>query len=88
MKVTFGQLYADLIELEKGYRNLERDVQNASCDYATKCIMEDELFRLGHKIDALMNLDLDFEEFDFMGVLTSIQECIACVELGLEENTK
>lgn len=85
MTISFRELYNDIVALERGVEQLELDLENASCDYATKCILEDELFRLQHKVASLYNLDLDFANLDFVSIMSKVGECLPCVDIGVTE---
>lgn len=85
MELTFGELYEGLMQLEQGLVQLENDYLNASCDYATKCILEEELFRIRVKVESLYDTDIDFTSLNFERLIDQINDCMGCIELIIKE---
>lgn len=86
MAITFGQLYEGVLSLEKGLIQLETDIENASCSYATKCIMQDELSRLRGQVDSLLDMDMDFQRIEFADLVDSINDCLNCIEIEVTQS--
>lgn len=83
MSVTFGQLYEGVIALERGINQMEIDIANMHCDYATKCLMEDELANIRGQYDALLDMDIDFQSIDFNTLIYKISYCMQCIEIAV-----
>ena len=84
MAISFGQLYEGVLSLEKGLIQLERDIENATCSYAVKCLMEEELINLRGQVDSLLDMEMDFQRIDFKELSFKIYQCLSCLNLELD----
>lgn len=81
MEMRFGQLYEGLMSIEKGLIRMQVDIANANCDYATKCWMEDEYFRIKGKYDSLLEMQMDFRQIELDLLVDKINDCLSCIDL-------
>lgn len=80
MGIRFGDLYDEMITLEKAIARMEIDIENASCDYATKCILWTEYEKLLTQYADLSETDFDFSKLNFVTIVESIERCLHCIE--------
>lgn len=80
MPILFGDLYEEMITLEKAITRMRTDIANAECDSDTKCILIAELEMLEQKAYNLGMTEFEFEKLNFATVIESIERCMNCIE--------
>jgi hypothetical protein len=82
MAIRFGDLYEEMITLEEAIERMKIDIENADCDSATKCILENELEMLEQKYYNISRTDFDFEKLNFVTIVESIERCLHCIDFA------
>lgn len=82
MAIRFGDLYEEMLTLEEAIERMKIDIENTDCDYATKCILENELEMLEQKYYEMAHTEFDFEKLNFVTVAESIERCIHCIDFA------
>lgn len=82
MAIRFGDLYEEILTLEEAIERMKVDIENADCNYTTKCILENELETLEQKYYEITHTEFDFEKLNFVTVVESIERCIHCIDFA------
>lgn len=80
--VTLGDLYEEVLRAEEAINRMALDIENAECDSATKCILENELGRILEMYEDLLNSNFEFSKLNFASIVHAVNECLECIEIG------
>lgn len=80
MTVLFGDLYEEMLNLEKAINQMSLEIDNADCDSITKCRLLMELEYIQKQYDDLGNTTFDFEKLNFASIAEAIERCFYCIE--------
>jgi hypothetical protein len=78
MAIKFRDLYNTMVGTETAFARMGVDIDNARCGMP-KCVMTNAQEDLLESYMDMANIDLDFCELDFQGIIKRITECFDCV---------